>query len=338
MPETTRPPSPELIFQALDGYQRTAAMKAAIELDLFTAIGEGATDAESLGKRLGAAERGVRILCDFLVVIGMLTKNGNEYGLTPDTATFLDRRSPKYVGTAMAFRLMPEIVTAFEKLVEAVKHGGTAASAEGIASQDDSVWIEFARSMGALQSLPAEALARHLRSAGEVKGKVLDVAAGHGKFGIALALANPEAQIHFLDWPNVLNVARENARAAGIEGRAHYHAGDALEIELGGDYELIVQANFLQILDPIRIHALLPKLHAALQENGRLVTLGFMPDDNRVTPPGMAAFAIVMLATTTGGDAYSVGDCERMLGAAGFSQNEFQAVPGSPMRIIVSRK
>jgi len=338
LPETQRQPSPELIFETLNAYQRTAALKAAIELDLFTAIGEGATEAESLGKRLGAAERGVRILCDFLVVIGLLAKNGDRYALTQDAAVFLDRRSPKYVGSSMTFRLMPQIVKPFDNLAEAVKHGGTVISEGGIAGTDDSVWIEFARSMGTLQSMPAETLARFLRGAGEVKGKVLDVAAGHGKFGIAVALANPGAQVHFLDWPNVLSVARENARAAGVESRSQFHAGDAFEIDPGSGYDLILVANFLQLLDPVRIRALLTKMFGALGENGKMVTLGFMPDENRVTPPEMAAFAIVMLATTAGGDAYTVGDTERMLRASGFTRNEFHAIPGSPMRVIVSQK
>src|SRR5437660_5233419 len=94
-----KPPSPELIFDTLNAYQRTAALTAAIELKLFTAIGEGAATAAELAEKLDVAERGARILADYLVIIGMLTKQGGRYGLTPDTATFLDQRSPAYMGT-----------------------------------------------------------------------------------------------------------------------------------------------------------------------------------------------------------------------------------------------
>src|SRR5262245_40868155 len=86
--------SPELIFDTLNAYQKTAALRGAIELDLFTAIGEGAATAADLARKLNVSERGARILCDYLVVIGFLTKQGDRYGLTPDSAAFLDRRSP----------------------------------------------------------------------------------------------------------------------------------------------------------------------------------------------------------------------------------------------------
>src|SRR5438309_2405272 len=73
----TQQPSPALFFETMNAYQRTACLKGAIELNLFTAIAEGADTAETLARRCGASERGVRILCDYLVIIGFLTKDGN---------------------------------------------------------------------------------------------------------------------------------------------------------------------------------------------------------------------------------------------------------------------
>src|SRR6478609_5030778 len=87
-------PTLDLFFATANAYQRAAALKAAVELELFTAIGEGCATPAELARRCKAAERGVRILADFLVVIGFLTKREGRYGLTPDAATFLDRRSP----------------------------------------------------------------------------------------------------------------------------------------------------------------------------------------------------------------------------------------------------
>ena len=80
MATTTQPkqPSPELIFDTLNAYQRTAALRAAIELNLFTAIGEGASTAAELAKKIGVPERGARILSDYLVIIGMLSKQGGR--------------------------------------------------------------------------------------------------------------------------------------------------------------------------------------------------------------------------------------------------------------------
>ena len=89
-------PSPQLFFQTINAHQRTEALKAAIELEVFTAIGEGNTTPAEIAKRCQTSERGMRILCDYLTIMEMLTKQGDRYGLTLDSATFLDKRSPKW--------------------------------------------------------------------------------------------------------------------------------------------------------------------------------------------------------------------------------------------------
>src|SRR5215216_3974307 len=127
----THQPSPELFFETMLAYQRTAALKAAIDLDLFTAIGEGAHTSEALAQRCQTSERGMRILCDYLVVIGFLTKDENRYGLTPDSAAFLDRRSPAYLATAATFLHSPMHAEGFNDVATAVRKGGTTLSEEG---------------------------------------------------------------------------------------------------------------------------------------------------------------------------------------------------------------
>ena len=74
-------PTPERFFNTVNAYQQTEAMKAAIELEIFAAIAEGCTTAAAIASRCQAAERGVRILCDFLTIHGYLTKDGVPYGL-----------------------------------------------------------------------------------------------------------------------------------------------------------------------------------------------------------------------------------------------------------------
>src|SRR6266700_6966276 len=91
-------PSPQLFFQTVNAYQHTEALKTAIELDVFAAIAEGNATAPEIARRCKTSDRGMRILCDYLCVLGFATKNGERYSLTLDSATFLDRRSPAYVG------------------------------------------------------------------------------------------------------------------------------------------------------------------------------------------------------------------------------------------------
>ena len=122
-------PTPERFFNAMNAHQQTEALKTAVDLEVFTAIAEGNTTAASIAKRCQAAERGVRTLCDFLTVHGFLTKDGTQYSSAPDTALFLNRTSPAYLGGAMEFLLNPRLREAFGQLTEAVRRGGTAMGA-----------------------------------------------------------------------------------------------------------------------------------------------------------------------------------------------------------------
>ena len=79
-------PTPERFFNAVNAYEQTEAMKAALELEIFTAIAEGNNTAATIAKHCQAAERGVRTLCDFLTIHGFLTKEGVQYALAPDSA------------------------------------------------------------------------------------------------------------------------------------------------------------------------------------------------------------------------------------------------------------
>src|ERR1044071_10406458 len=100
-------PSPQLFFQTINAHMRTEALKAAIELEVFTAIGEGNTTTADIAKRCNASEKGIRVLCDYLTIMGMLTKENNKYGLTLDSSVFLDKRSPAYLGGATEFLCDP---------------------------------------------------------------------------------------------------------------------------------------------------------------------------------------------------------------------------------------
>src|SRR5579859_4822355 len=117
-------PSPDIFFETVHAFHRTAALKAAIELDLFTAVDEGADTVEAIAKKCQAAHRGVRILCDYLVVIGWLKKHEGRYTLTPESATFASRRSKQYVGQALQFLLAPQQMEAFANLTSSVRNGG----------------------------------------------------------------------------------------------------------------------------------------------------------------------------------------------------------------------
>jgi hypothetical protein len=244
---THQQPTPERFINAINAYEQTEAMKTAIELEMFTAIAEGNNTAAIIAKRCGAAERGVRILCDFLTIHGFLTKQGAQYALAPDSALFLNRHSPAYIGASIDFLLTPRLREAHARLTEAVRRGGTALG-EGTLEPENTDWVKFAQAMMPLMQMPSEIMATELRKHGEAH-KVLDIAAGHGIFGISVAKQNPTAHIYAADWKNVLEVARSNAQAMGVAERYHLLPGSAFEIDFGSGYDLALITNFLHHFD-----------------------------------------------------------------------------------------
>jgi ubiquinone/menaquinone biosynthesis C-methylase UbiE len=287
---------------------------------------------------VGASERGIRILCDFLTVSGFLTKEEFQYGLAPDAAMFLDRRSPAYMGSAARFLTAPEMVKAFDNLTEAVRKGGTVMSEEGTLGGENPIWVEFARSMAPMMMKPAEVISQMVGADKGGKCRVLDVAAGHGLFGIDIARHNPQAEIVALDWASVLEVAKENARKCGVESRYSLIPGNAFEVEFGEGYDLVLLTNFLHHFDPPTCGQLLRKVYAALIPGGRAVTLEFVPNDDRVTPAETAAFSMIMLSSTPHGDAYTFTELERMFDDAGFTRSAHFRVPPLPESVIISYK
>lgn len=335
---TAKPrPNPDLIFETLNAYQQTAALRAAIALDIFTKIGEGTDTFPALAKRCEATERGIRILCDYLVVYGFLTKHEDRYALTDNSATFLDRRSPACIASAAGFLTLPVTINAYHDLARTIRTGQPAmAEGEGSISEENPIWVEFARSMAPMVTPSAEEIARILDAPAK-KSKVLDLAGGHGMFGIALAKRNPNAEIFALDWAPVLAVATENARAAGVAARHRLIPGSAFEVEYGTGYNIVLITNFLHHFDAATNEKLLRKVRASLAPSGVVATLDFIPNEDRISPPRAAGFGMMMLGMTPAGDAYTFSEYERMFRNAGFTSNELRPLQTGGHSVILSR-
>jgi ubiquinone/menaquinone biosynthesis C-methylase UbiE len=334
-------PSPQLFFQTINAYQRTESLKAAIELEVFTAIGEGNATAAEIAKRCGASERGVRILCDFLCIMGFLNKDGNRYSPTPDTAMFLDKRSPAYLGGAVEFISSPALTDAFRNFAETVRRGGTLLEDGGTVAPENPIWVKFARGMAPMMALPAMLMAKLVDPGADRPLRILDIAAGHGLYGIEFAKNNPQAQVVALDWASVLEVAKENAAAAGVLDRYSTIEGSAFDVDYGeggGGYDLVLLTNFLHHFDPPTNETLLRKVYAALANGGRAVTLEFVPNEDRISPPDTAPFSVMMLGSTPNGDAYTFRELEQMLANAGFSRSELHQLPPSIQQVVISEK
>ena len=331
------PPSPQLFFETVTAFHKTEALKAAIQLEIFTAIGEGNQTAAAVARRCQAAERGIRILCDALVIMSFLKKDASSYSLTQDSAVFLDRKSPAYVGDAIQFLVAPQAMEGFHGLAAAVRKGGTVVDHDST-EPEHPMWVDFARGMAPMMKMPAEMIAKLLKADEGQKWKVLGLAVGHGLFEITLARHNPNAEIWGVDWPNVLGVALENAAAAGVSARYHTIPGSAFDVEYGQDYDLVMITNFLHHFDVPTCEKLLAKVRAALKPGGRAVILEFVPNEDRVSPPVPAQFSLTMLAATPAGDAYTFSEHQRMLRNAGYSSVENHPLPPTFFNVVIGTK
>jgi SAM-dependent methyltransferase len=338
MPDRSSTPTPEHFFRSINAFQLTRALEGAIKLDIFTAIAEGKTTAKALAESRQASERGMRILCDYMAVAGFLTKDGGNYGLTPDSAMFLDRRLPTYVGASVEFLLSPTVEQSFRDVAAAVRKGGTVLGDEGTMSHDNPVWVRFARAMQPIAFLLAQTLPGLVGLDPGKKTKALDIAAGHGMYGLVLAQQKPDLEVVAVDWANVLEVARENAGKLGVADRWRALPGSAFDVDFGGGYDLVLIPNFFHHFDPATNENLMRKIHAALNEGGRAITVEFVPDEDRAAPPPSVTFALTMLVSTAAGDAYTFAEYEKMFANAGFSRSELAELPMGFERVIVSYK
>lgn len=334
---TEGPLTPGLVFEMLQAHQRTAALKAAIDLDVFTAVGDGPGDAASIARHCKASERGIRILCDYLVIYGVLVKEDGRYLHSPTSAAFLDPRSPSSLATIAQFLGNQAMHDPMKELTEIVRQGRTTLGGDGSVEPENPAWVQFAETMAPMMAPMAGPLGKVVLDGHAGPMRVLDIAAGHGLFGIEIAKQNKQAHVTGLDWAPVLRVALKNAEKAGVRDRYDMLPGSAFEVEFGGPYDAVLLTNFLHHFDKTTCVGLLKKVRGALKPGGRVATLEFVPNEDRVSPPMPAAFALTMLATTPAGDAYTLRDLSGMYAEAGLRDVMGHPIPMSPHTIVMGR-
>jgi SAM-dependent methyltransferase len=322
------------VFDVAMAYQKTAALVAAVKLDIFTIIGSHAMTCDEVASRTGASSRGIRILCDFMTTIKLLNKDGLQYSLTPSARILLDETSPFAMGGIVHFIAAPEMIALFfEDPEKYVRYGG--ATSRNNVAPDNPIWIQYARAMEPLASPMAKRVAAYVATFPEPPLAVLDIAAGHGLYGIEVAKVMPEAIVTGIDWRGVLDVAKANAQRAGVYDRYRALAGDALTTDWGRNFDLIMLPNFLHHFDRETCISLLAKVRKSLATGGIALSVDFVPDENRVAPPIPAMFAFWMLASTPGGDAYTGSELDQMARSAGFLSATIRPLAPTPESLVI---
>ena len=329
---------PTRIFEVLQSFQKTAALRAAAELDVFTAIGGRGLSADEIATECGTSARGMRILCDYLCLTGLVQKRSDRYWLAEEAALYLDRHSHQFIANdAIEVYGGGTLAEGFQYLAQAVRIGGTALPRAGTLAPEHPYWAQFARALAPIGAANARLLAKLLAYSSSRPIRVLDIACGHGHYGIAIAKQNPLAEIFAQDWPPVLEAALANARAAGIAERYHTIPGDVFTADLGERHDLALITNFLPDLGPADCEQLLARIRSALASDGRAVVLQCIPEDDRLSPPNGPSLALSLLAQTPQGDVYTYRELAEMFKRAGFVRTEVRELgPSLRQHVLIA--
>ncbi len=255
--------------------------------------------------------------------------------LSADAAAFLDRRSPMCIAGIHDFLAAPEYVAmVFQDPAGAVRRGG----APGLANvaPDHPIWIRFARAMGPFMQLDAKLVAEH--ADGPPPRRVLDVAASHGLFGFAFGKRFPDAVS-----PGSTGAPSSPSRAKMRPRQGWRTATTRLQeapsnVAWGEDYDWVLLPNFLHHFDASSCTAILRRARAALSPGGRVAIVEWVPNEDRISPPAPALFAMTMLLTTPSGSTYTAGELAAMLTDAGFGAPEVTPLVPTPLTLVVARR
>jgi (2Fe-2S) ferredoxin/2-polyprenyl-3-methyl-5-hydroxy-6-metoxy-1,4-benzoquinol methylase len=318
---------PDDLNQTLRAYMESRALLTALELDVFTAVGSGAT-AETVAQKIATHPRATEMLLNALVAMGMLTKQQGVFRDTPATARFFaegskDNARPGLIHTA-------NIWHRWSNLTDCVRAGTAVGHEEMVERGQD--WTEpFIAAMHRNASERTPLVVEAVGAAGE---RLLDVGGGSGAYSIAFARANEKLHATVLDLPAVLPIAQGHINMAGLAGRVETRAGDLRRDPLGKDFTLVLVSAICHMLSPEENQDLFRRCFEALEPQGRLVMQDFILEPDKTAPKQGALFALNMLVGTPAGSTYSHEEYTAWMNAAGFKEVRQIRLPG-PSSLMV---
>ena len=322
---------PEDLLLTIRGFQESRVILTGIELNIFAAIGDGAT-AGQVAAKIGADARATEMLLNALVAMGMLTKRGGIFRDTRVTARFFGGKSPDDARAAMMHTV--HLWERWSTLTECVHAGTSVKRQEAAEARDD--WTE---AFIAAMHHYAQARAPHVVEAVGVQGarRMLDVGGGSGAYSIAFSQANEKLQVELLDLPEVLPIAQRHIEEAGLGARIKTRAGDLRTDLLGQGFDVILVSAICHMLGPEGNRDLLKRCYAALAPKGRVVISDFILEADKTAPKQAALFALNMLVGTREGSTYSESEYGAWLREAGFRKVKRVRLPG-PANLMVGTR
>jgi 3-hydroxy-5-methyl-1-naphthoate 3-O-methyltransferase len=321
---------PDRLDQMIRGYMPSRCILTALELDIFTAVGDGA-NAEQIGTRLHANARAVGMLLNALVALGLLAKSGDDYKNTPESARFFVQGSKDNHRNGLLHTA--NIWHRWSTLTDAVR-SGTRVSPDRKDEHDDSTaWTRnFIAGMQRNAKDRASLVVKALGTTGV--RRILDLGGGSGAYSIAFAKACPDVQCEILDTPEVVPLAAEYVSQAGVLAQVSLRSGDMLQDDFGSGYDIIMLNAICHMFSPEQNRDIFRRAHQALAPNGRLVVQDFILNPDKTGPQHAALFSLNMLVATENGASYSEFEYTQWMKAAGFTEVCRINLPG-PADLIV---
>ena len=328
--------TPERIMQMAWGYAPPLVIESALKHGVFDALNKSAKTTAQLAKQARVSERGMTAILNALVGLQLLTRKGNRYALTPESAAFLVSTRAPYYGEF--FRHTTEqLIPKWLQLEKVVRTGKPAMAVNG---EKDGVefFAKFVESLFPLSFAAASALGEHLKvPKTKTPVNVLDIAAGSGVWGIALAKQSKQVRMSAVDWPDVLKVTERVAHRHGVGKRLTKLPGDLLKVNYGNGHHVATLGHILHSEGRERSQRLLKKVFKALSPGGTIAIMEFMVDHDRSGPPLGLLFAVNMLVNTKAGDTFSFKEISGWLRAAGFKNPRLLEVPAVSPLVLATK-
>ena len=330
------PLTPERIFQFAWGYAPPLVLEAAIRHRVFDVLDGGPMTLTQIHEATGASKRGLSAILNFLVGLDFLRKTADgAYTLAPESAAFLVSTKPGFQGGLIRHtseQLLPNWLQ-----LNRVVATGTPAVAVNQQGPGSSFFQEFVNDIFPLSYHVAQELAAHLNLAAAPALSVLDLAAGSGVWGIALAQSGPHVTVTAVDWGAVLPVTEATVARFGLTDRFSFHAGDLTEADFGTEHQVATLGHILHSEGDVRSKALLKKTFHALAPGGTIAVAEFLVNADRTGPMNGLSFAVNMLVNTDCGDTFSFEEISVWMGEAGFVNARTLATHG-PSPLILATK
>jgi ubiquinone/menaquinone biosynthesis C-methylase UbiE len=328
---------PDAIFQMMQAMNVTAVVQSAIELGVFPAIAGGATDCESIAKKIACPTRSTALLVEAVASLGLLNKKGTKFELPPVVEQFVVPGKPQYLGDVTSLFGSQMLWTTMANLKDAVRAGGTVMP-EHAETPRHPFWEIFARSTVGMSVPSAMAIQSHIGPWLKTRTNptMIDIAAGSGVYSYILTKENPTLSAKLLDWPNVLVETKRNAAKFGIdEKRVGYIEGNLFETDYQGQYDVVLLSHVFHHFEPSVCAKLMAKSVAAVKPGGKLVIQEFVTDNDH---PAGRMFSMCMLGWTKGGQAYGSSDYKTWCEQAGLKNFVVHPGQGMPTSILIADK